>query len=446
MDLRKYRKSLISETVVYGMSGSLVSLISLINFPILARHFSVADFGILDLSLVFITFCGALFVMGQDSAILRYYFRSDVNHAKSSVVLQSFKIQILWAVLLIGLFFFLYLHLGMNIFSSSALNTYLPLLVLYAFGEIIASTVFVVLRIEAMVFRYVLFAIFRAALLLLVTLITVFLVNGSVSDYFHVYGFSFLMVSFVGVALLFPFLNGDWFSINLVQSKILIRYSVFLGAVVLIGASAPILERAVILDLVGSEALGFYAAAVKITVILVVPLTAFKTAFFPWLMRSFSEDEMAGAVSHSVRAVFFAASVFLILFNLASHWLLETLAGENYLSGGSLMFFVSVGIFFQALGVLMGIGTVLNHKTEYRLYINIISLLSSLVVMIWLVPLWGVNAVAIAFMFSHFLRLLLEVMVGQVLWPINWPFRLLLFWIIPVLSAAYFASLSQIDF
>ena len=70
---------LLDDTIVYGGAAAFSKAFSLITFPIIARHFSTEDFGIIDFFAVFASFLGTLLIFGQDSAVARFFMNMMIQ-------------------------------------------------------------------------------------------------------------------------------------------------------------------------------------------------------------------------------------------------------------------------------------------------------------------------------------------------------------------------------
>jgi len=97
-DLRKLSigqrlKFLAKDSAIYGLAGALNKGFALITFPLLARHFSVEDFGLIDylntLVVLFVTFL----VFGQDSAVARFFYEHNDDANRRQVISQSLFLQ-----------------------------------------------------------------------------------------------------------------------------------------------------------------------------------------------------------------------------------------------------------------------------------------------------------------------------------------------------------------
>ncbi len=104
-NLEKNIKSISKDTLVYGISGASINIVTLVSFPLLARNFTVIDFGQLDLFFSTFAFAIALMISGQDSAIFRF-FNDEVNSQKQSeLITSSLGFQLFCSVMVIFIFF-----------------------------------------------------------------------------------------------------------------------------------------------------------------------------------------------------------------------------------------------------------------------------------------------------------------------------------------------------
>ena len=88
-------KFLLNDAFVYGMGGSLNQLLALFTFPLLARHFGVEQFGVIDLLNTSVVLVVTFLVFGQDSAVARFFYDDDNSSRRRQVVSQSLAFQII---------------------------------------------------------------------------------------------------------------------------------------------------------------------------------------------------------------------------------------------------------------------------------------------------------------------------------------------------------------
>ena len=88
-------KFLLNDAVVYGLGGALNKVLTLFTFPLLARHFGVEQFGVIDLLNTSVVLLVTLLVFGQDSAVARFFYDDENSIRRRQVVSQSLAFQII---------------------------------------------------------------------------------------------------------------------------------------------------------------------------------------------------------------------------------------------------------------------------------------------------------------------------------------------------------------
>jgi O-antigen/teichoic acid export membrane protein len=83
---------LLKDSVIYGGAAAISKSFSIITFPVIARHFSTAEYGIIDLFGVVATFIGILVVFGQDSAVAPYFYEHEDTDVRRQLISQSLLI------------------------------------------------------------------------------------------------------------------------------------------------------------------------------------------------------------------------------------------------------------------------------------------------------------------------------------------------------------------
>ena len=85
---------LLRDSALYGSAAAISKAFGLITFPILARHFSVAEYGVLDYFLTFASLLAVLMIFGQDSAVARYFYEYTQRDERRQVISQSLVFQL----------------------------------------------------------------------------------------------------------------------------------------------------------------------------------------------------------------------------------------------------------------------------------------------------------------------------------------------------------------
>jgi O-antigen/teichoic acid export membrane protein len=86
LSLRARFKFLLRDAILYGGAAAISKAFALITFPLLARHFSVEDYGVLDYFLVLGALLPIFFIFGQDSAVARFFYEYEKTDIRRQLI------------------------------------------------------------------------------------------------------------------------------------------------------------------------------------------------------------------------------------------------------------------------------------------------------------------------------------------------------------------------
>lgn len=270
------------DTALYGGAAAVSSLLALITFPLLARNFSLTDYGVLDYFLVLVSFLAITFVFGQDSAVARYFYEREDTTERRQLISQSLLFQFADLALLLPMLwmgadwiagFLIATPDGVRLFRIVLLQ--LPFLLLISFTQGLLKWTFA--RNQCLIMA-IGFAVLQTASLAVAVLVFnvglegVLLVGLSTNAIFGVLGLFFIR---------------KWVVVPCGMERLreMLPYAAPIGIVCVVGAFSPTLERTLIVDLIGVESLGLYAVASKIDVLAGLVVSAFQTAWAPFPCR-----------------------------------------------------------------------------------------------------------------------------------------------------------------
>lgn len=97
--MRKSLGILFKDTVIYGLCSAVNKSVWLIMVPVLARIFSPAEYGAMDVNIIFYTIVSTVLVLGLDSSLVRFYYREDGTEERIRLVstIMLFEVLVLAA-------------------------------------------------------------------------------------------------------------------------------------------------------------------------------------------------------------------------------------------------------------------------------------------------------------------------------------------------------------
>jgi O-antigen/teichoic acid export membrane protein len=281
---------LLKDTVIYGSAAAISKAFALITFPLLARHFSVAEYGVLDYFFVLASLLAISFVFGQDSAVARYFYENEDAGERRQLISQSLVFQLAGLALVLPLLWLsaewlmaLLIEVPARVLLFRIVLLQLPFILLIAFSQgllkwtfsrgryLIMSIGFTVVQTILLVIAVLVFDVgIQGALL--VTLITSAL-------------FGILGLFFVRQWLVWPK--------DFRRLREILPFAIPYGVICVASAFSPMLERTLTSTLLGAEDLGLYAAATKIAMLIGLLVNAFQTAWGPFSLSIHKQSDAA---------------------------------------------------------------------------------------------------------------------------------------------------------
>jgi O-antigen/teichoic acid export membrane protein len=435
---------LVRDSAIYGVGAALNKAITLFTFPILARHFSVGDFGRIDLFNTALVLAVTLLVFGQDSAVARYFYDTEDRQVRRQVVSQSLMLQAgLLALIMPAIWF-----------GSDALARKLNL-----GGD--GTTVVRLMCLQLPFFVLINFAqgllkwTFRRGPFLLIsvgsTAATLLGVLAAMSaGVLDVIG---LFAVYLGVRAIFGLL-GLWFvrewltlPVGWSQLRQMIPFAAPFGVICVASSVLPLLERQVVADLLGDDALGMFAAGAKVAMLMAVLINAFETSWGPFSLALHKQHD-AGAtfalVFKLAAMLFCTAALALAAFGEA---IVVLLGSHKYEGAGVVVFALAMSLALQAIGAVTEVGIVFAKRSYLKLYAYALMVGIAAVAMPLLGGAFGIVGVAWGSLVAYAGKVSLEAWLAQRAHPVGWSYRgpvliCLMTLAIGLLHQALFARLS----
>lgn len=419
--------SVFKDTAVYGIASILSRSVSMFTFPLLTRYFSVEQYGLIDLFYLSITLLVNLLTLGQESAILRYFHTEKNDESRCQMISKSLVTQFIIGMGCIFAFWILkellYEYINITPHIDQLMNL---ILMIIPFGVIQANTE-TILRLTFKKKQFLILTIgFTFSIFVIVLLITK-IFKSDILGLFQWFMLVWVLFGFLGLWFI-----REWLTIpcGTLFSKKMLSYGIPMAFIALVGVAQPFIERIVINRVLNSEALGLYAAAAKISMLLTLIVGAFQNAFSPLFMSNYKDKQSIISFNFLLKLYITAVSIILLILAFLGKYILVILAGEKYVNGSFIIFPLSLSIFIKSIGLFIGMGIILSNKTGLKLIIYVISIIISSCVMILITNYFGIIGIVIGSLVGNCVILFLEFYFGQLLRPMSWDYHSLL--LIPI--------------
>ena len=405
------------DTIFYGISSFLSRSITLLTLPLLARHFTVEDYGKFDLYYLSISLMITFFLFGQDSAIFRYFYDQKNDKDRRCIVTQTIIFQLIVASSAI---LFFYLSKGALVeyfnFSNESIKFIEIILLIVPFG-ILYTLAECILRLTRDLKKYILLTIgFVLAMFSLVFYGTQ-ISEADLDSFFKYFLYLYILFGILGFCLIIKWIEIPQKPRNI---KKMIYYGLPMVAVVFVESSQPVVERLIVSNFISMQSLGLYSVGAKLAMIVLLPVTAFNMAFMPLVMKIYRQPDAIQLFNTSLTIYITFLSVLVLIICAAAEPLVILLAGEEYIDGSTIIFPLSIALYFHGIGSIVGIGTIISQKTYIRFLIHVLTLIFTYTLMVKMAVTFGISGVAIAAAMGKYLMFILYAFFGQRLYPFRW--------------------------
>lgn len=411
---------LLKDSAVYGLAGVISRLSSLVVFPVLARHFSVAEYGVIDFYMVFGAFMVLLFVFGQDSAVARFFYQYDKMAERKQLISQSLLFQLASICLLLPLFWITSPALSFLLPGDSGDFNFFHITLLHVPFLLLINFSLNILKWTYQRNRFLIISLGSTATQMVLLTVGVTIYNFEIREVLIAYMLSSALVGCLGIY----FIRG-WFVLpNSIRFlKEMLSFGVPFGIMAVFGAFLPTLQRVVIDDFLGSEQMGLFAVATKISILISLPVTAFQMAWGPFSLAQYREPNIGETFNFVLRAFTCVVCFMALALSALAGPLITLLASDRYAGATFFVYPLIAALSVQALSWITEIGITISKRTHlalyaYALYGGIFFLL------LWIfTSRYGLFGVAIAALISQVLRAVLATYCAQKAYPLDWPFR-----------------------
>ena len=411
---------LLRDSTLYGGAAAISKAFSLITFPLLARHFTVTDYGIFDYFSVLIGLLALLFIFGQDSAVARYFYEYEDADERKQLISQSLIFQLaVLAVFLPLLWLNASWLTGLMIDASDRVLLFklallqLPFLLLINFSQNLLKWTFERSRFLTLSLGS---TVLNASLLSISILVFDYGIPGVLTASLLVYiVFSALGLFFVRKWLVLP--KGFRRLLEMLP------FAIPCGAISVASAFSPTLERTLTNHLLGIEPLGLYAAATKIAMLIGLLVSAFQTAWGPFALSLYKQTD-AGQTYNQVLRLFTISMCLAVLFiTLLAQPLIHILASNNYNGAVVVVFPLVMGLAIQAISWITEIGISLSKRSYLNLYAYLAAIIMTLTGIWFLTPVFGLLGVGLGVLLGLIIKALMASWLAQRAYPLPWCYK-----------------------
>jgi O-antigen/teichoic acid export membrane protein len=379
------------DSVLYGGASAVSRFLGVFTLPILTRLFSTAEYGAVDVIAVLGAVFASFVTMGLDSAVARYFYETDDPAVRRQVVSQALALQL---VLSVATTVALLLLAKPLVAAALDAPEYVP-----AFRLVALSLPFVVVvqfarNLLKWVFARRPFLIVSlgstAGVVALTLLLTVGLRLG-VEGVFWAQLLGMAAFAVIGAVYCRRWIEAPR---GAAWARPLLAFGWPYMLMALFAALIPSLDRVVITRWLSLEAMGLYAVAFKVAMLLQLPVAGFQMAWGPFAYAVYRESDARETYDRVVLSFTAVAALCAFTLTVLAVPLVTLLASPRYLPAAFLVLPLAFGLVVDALSWITGIGIDLSKRTSLGALSYLLGLAASAVAMVLLVGPFGLVGVA----------------------------------------------------
>jgi O-antigen/teichoic acid export membrane protein len=402
---------------IYTMTSVINSAIPFFLLPILTRYLSPADYGIVSMFGVLVSFVTPFTGLNVHGAIARMYYEKDTVDIK--VYITNSIYILMSSTLLVSIIFFVFSSAIASV--SSVPIQVLWMVIVVSFAQFITRIVLTLWQVQVKPVQYGVYQISQTVLNMVLSIFLVVFVGLTWKG--RIFAQLIAQIVFVGVGFIILFKN-NWlkFNINKTYIKHALGFGVPLIPHALGGVIMTMTDRVFITNMVGIETTGIYTVGYQIGMIINLLATSFNQAYVPWLYSKLKEN----IIATKKRIVKFTYLYFLIIFlmavvlSLIAPSFLSFFVGREYGNSSIYVTWIALGYAFNGMYFMIGSYIFYAEKTSYLAWVTFTAAILNIGLNYVLISKYGAIGAAMATTLIYFIKFILTWILSSKAYKMPW--------------------------
>jgi len=447
MSILNQVKNLTKHSAVYTVATFIQRLQGLILLPILTDPSYLttkSEFGDYALIYTFIAFMNVFYLYGMDAAFLRYYFLGE--HSRQTIYRSAFQFLAITGFLFSALVFLFSEPLGSVIFDDAGYDFFVKIAAGILFLDTLCNIPYLILRAEERSIAYTVIRVGRFLLELLFNIIFIVFLKMGVKGILYANIIAAAINLIVLIPFQFKYLKGE-FSWPAIRS--LVRFGLPMVPNSIAFMMVEISDRYLMPRLLNKEILGEYTANHKLGTIMLLFVTAFRTAWQPFFLKIAREKDNREIYSRVMTYFVFVSSFVVLTVTMVIDYIVKipvapgkTLLGEAYWGGVQIIPIILLAYFLYGIYVNLTVGVYIKKKSEWMIIFTGLAAICNIVSNFFLMPAFGMMGAAFAAFFAYFVMMISIFIANQKLYRIKYEYGRMV-WMVAYLIMALIVYYTQ---
>ena len=390
-------KSLLQDAVWYGGANIITKVLSLCSFPLIARHFSANNFGVVELFATIAPLIAFIISFGQDSAVAWFFIKESCAKERQRMISESFWYQVSLSVpVTAALWFFAPKMLGVFAITGGAVSIF-QIVILQVPFCLIYNYALVILKWSSARTLYASLFVSSAGLYALMIILGTLYLSINIETFFWL---NFINQAVFGLLGLFFIRNWIIIPAGMNYLPRLLVHGAPIGLATMLASMLPVGEKWIIAHLLSVEQVGHYAAGGRIAIVIAFMAEAFQSAWAPFAHRYYRDKDARLIFARTM--IVFSSVVLSLVFALAALAtpLIILLASEKYIEGAAVVFPVAFGLALLCIAQVMEVSLGIGMKPRLVMYGALFRMITTIGLIFILAPKYGLQGVAASALFG----------------------------------------------
>lgn len=435
-------KELVKNFFIFGLATSLESIVSFLLLPIYARIFSVQEFGVLDLIQACISFLSIFGLLQLETSLQRYYF--DFQQSEKGKFLYSiFLLTVIISTTISVLICLFANSVSILLFNVDNYSTIIQIACFQIPFYSLSTLSLIVLRFEKMNKIFLRMVLIKSILLIgiVISLIVYFKtgIKGIFIAQICAIG-ACSILSFVSIKHLFVY------KISWIHLQIALKYSIPQFPARIGSATNTYANRFFILGFLNTFSVGLFSMALKFGSIMQLLHQTFFMAWNLFLFETLKNKNNKYIFSKTLEIVTPIIFIIVSLMTVFSYEIITLFATKEYIGAHKYIGGIALSISILTIKEVVDIGPKAKAKTYYLSISFLISLLTNIISLYFLVRCLNLSGVVFSLIITNLVLLILTWIFSNKLYYI--PFNKLKFilLLLPTLAVVSLSMYTEFSF
>lgn len=412
-----FKTQLFKSAGIYTLTSVINSAIPFFLMPLLTRYLSPADYGIVSMFGVLVSFVGPFTGLSVQGAIARMYYEKDTIDIREYITNSIYILITSTAIVSIIFIFF------PNIISrlSSVPIQVLWIVIAVSFSQFITRIVLTLWQVQVKPIQYGIYLISQTALNMFLSVFFIVAVGLTWEGRVYAQFVAFLLFAIIGFVIL---IKNKWlkFKINKKYIKHALGFGVPLIPHVLGGIIMTMTDRVFITNMVGIETTGIYTVGYQIGMIINLLAASFNQAYVPWLYSKLKEN----VIETKKKIVKLTYGYFIIILLLAiglsviGPFFLSFFVGKAFSQSGIFVTWIAIGYAFNGMYYMVVNYIFYANRNSLLAFVTFSTAILNVILNYFFIKGYGAIGAAQATTVIYFIKFVTVWILSAKVYPMPW--------------------------